>query len=126
MQVISMHWTSTIIIYLELGLSKSPSAQVKTMTNDPYPVSVKAHVENVFFQCQYNKEEMKRRVAWAECYLFLLLKKCKDASILSTNKQTKIFVYGSGFSPPALAKLAWFIIVFFLIKMVNTVLQTLI
>lgn len=37
MQVISMHWTSTIIIiYLELGLSKSPSAQVETMTVDPY------------------------------------------------------------------------------------------
>lgn len=60
MQVISMHWTSTIIIiYLELGLSKSPSAQVKTMTNDPYPVSVKAHVENVFFNVSITKRRWK-------------------------------------------------------------------
>lgn len=37
MQVISMHCTSTIIIiYLELSLSESPSAQVKIMIGDAY------------------------------------------------------------------------------------------
>lgn len=65
MQVISMHWTSTIsIIYLKLGLSKSPSVQVNTMTNDPYLVSVKAHLENAFFNVSITKM-MKRLVEWA-------------------------------------------------------------
>lgn len=73
MQVISMHWTSTIIIiYLKLSLSKSPSAQVDTITNDPDPVSVKAHVENVFFQCQYNKEDEKSSdMGWMLSFLLL-------------------------------------------------------
>lgn len=58
MQVVSMHWTSTItIIYLELSRSKSPPA--KTMTDAPNQISVKAHVENVFNN-NNNKEKMKR------------------------------------------------------------------
>lgn len=58
MQVISMHCTSTIIIiYLELGLSESPSAQVKINDRWPLLISVKAHVENVFFDDSITKKE---------------------------------------------------------------------
>lgn len=91
MQVISMHWTSTIIIiYLELGLSKSLSAQVKTMTNDPCPVSVKAHVDSVFFNVSITKREgMKRLVTWAKCYLFCCSNNVK-MQVYSKHKQKNL------------------------------------
>lgn len=49
---------------MKLGLSKSPSVQVNTMTNDPYLVSVKAHLENTFFNVSITKM-MKGLVIWA-------------------------------------------------------------
>lgn len=70
MQVISMHCTSTIIIiYLELGLRESPSAQVKNNDWGHLLVGVKAHVENVFLDDGITKREWKD---WCHglCYFF--------------------------------------------------------
>lgn len=131
MQVISMHWTSTIIIiYLELGLSKSPSAQVKIMTNDPYLVSVKAHVENVFFNVSITKRRWKDWWHGLNVIFFCCSNNVKmQVYSAQTNKKNlclRFWVSPSLACVSFLAKLAWLIIVFFLIKMVNVVSQTLV
>lgn len=118
MQVISMHWTSTIIIiYLELGLSKSPSAQVKTMTNDPYPVSVKAHVENVFFNVSITKRRWKDQWHGLNVFFFCCSNNVKmQVYSAQTNKKKfclRFWVSPSLASVSFFAKLAWLIIIYF-------------
>lgn len=71
MQVISMHLTSTIIIYLEICVSKFPSGQVKTLTNDPYSLRMKAHVENVFFNGSITNRGWKDRDMGSNAVFFL-------------------------------------------------------
>lgn len=72
---------------------------------------------------------MKRLVTWAKCYLFCCSNNVK-MQVYSAQTNKKTFVYASGFLPSLasvsfLAKLAWLIIVFFSIQMVNAVKQTL-
>lgn len=72
---------------------------------------------------------MKRLVTWAKCYLFCCSNNVKmQVYSAQTNKKSLSTVLGFPLSLARvsfLAKLAWLVIVFFLIKMVNSVLQTL-
>jgi len=105
MQVISMHFTSTIIFFfLELCMSKFPSAQVKTLTNDPYSLRMKAHVENVFFNVSITKRGWKDEWHGPKCFLFFF---CCSNNVkmqvysAQTNKK-KLFDYNTVSPPPLL------------------------
>lgn len=121
-------------------LSGTRSEQVTfspSQNDDPYPVSVKAHVENVFFNVSITKRRWKDQwhglnVIFFFSFFFPFFFCCSNNVKMQvysaqTNKNLclRFWVSPSLTSVSFKAKLAWLIIVFSSIKMVNSAFKTL-